>query len=199
MIAGQKAGPGLNRGTAGRGRPAKGGATQELPKDDLPTLAEAGIDKKLSARAQKMAAVPEAKFESIVDENLCRAELSPADRARQTARRKAIYEELNPETKVGGIPGKAGGGKISREDRQVGDDGVVSRFTADTARLTGSSERTVQRDAERGEKVIAEVLDLIRSIDAVHCLVSVSSQSEVPRSLFGTHTSLPGQTSDRED
>jgi hypothetical protein len=29
---------------------------------------------------------------------LCRAELSPADRAAQTARRKAIYLELHPET-----------------------------------------------------------------------------------------------------
>jgi N6-adenosine-specific RNA methylase IME4 len=33
-----------------------------------PTLAEIGIDKKLSSRAQKMAAVPEAKFEGMVGE-----------------------------------------------------------------------------------------------------------------------------------
>jgi ParB-like chromosome segregation protein Spo0J len=88
---------------------------------------------------------------AMIDENLCRAELSPSDRARQTARRKAIYEELNPETKNGATGG----------NHAV--DGRAERFTADTAKLTGTSERVVQRDAERGEKVIAEVLDLIRN------------------------------------
>ena len=35
------------------------------------------------------------------------------------------------------------------------------RFTADTAAKTGQSERSIQRDAERGEKVIPEVIDMI--------------------------------------
>ncbi len=35
---------------------------------DLPTLAEAGIDKKLSSRAQKLAAVPEDQFEGMLGE-----------------------------------------------------------------------------------------------------------------------------------
>ena len=33
-------------------------------RDTRPTLADAGIDKKLSARAQKLAAVPEKQFEA---------------------------------------------------------------------------------------------------------------------------------------
>ncbi|MEQ1955154.1 hypothetical protein [Mesorhizobium sp. CN2-181] len=37
----------------------------------------------------------------MIDENLCRAELSPIDRAKSTARRKAVYELLNPEAKAG--------------------------------------------------------------------------------------------------
>lgn len=95
---------------------------------------------------------------AMIDENLMRAELSPVDRAKQTARRKAIYEQLNPETKHGG----------DKPSRQLGDfetqneNKAVDRFSAETAAATGRSERAVQRDAERGEKVIDEVVDLIR-------------------------------------
>jgi hypothetical protein len=32
----------------------------------------------------------------MIDENLCRADLEPVEMARQTARRKVIYEELHP-------------------------------------------------------------------------------------------------------
>ncbi|MGB3391159.1 MAG: hypothetical protein WBA88_24615, partial [Pseudaminobacter sp.] len=38
----------------------------------------------------------------------------------------------------------------------------IDRFTVDTAAATGRSERAVQRDAERGEKVIPEVLAMVR-------------------------------------
>jgi hypothetical protein len=86
---------------------------------------------------------------AMIDENLCRAELTPSDRARQTARRKAIYEELNPET-------ANGSNQHSRPDD------AAERFTADTAKATGVSERIVQLNAERGEKVLTEVLDLIK-------------------------------------
>lgn len=94
---------------------------------------------------------------AMIDENLCRAELSPTDRARQTARRKAIYLELHPETAqhvAGAIASNAAQGNASAN--------LAPAFTADTAKATGQSERSVQRDAERGEKVIDEVLDLIR-------------------------------------
>ncbi len=88
----------------------------------------------------------------MIDENLRRAELSPADRAAQTARRKAIYEELHPETRHGG----------DRASRQVGDLVETERFTAETAAATGRAERSIQRDAERGEKVSEEALNLVR-------------------------------------
>ena len=87
---------------------------------------------------------------AMIDENLCRFELSPVDRARQTARRKAIFEELHPATRREAtlMQGSAA------PSCQVGETGKVERFTADTAARTGQSERTVQRDAERGEKII---------------------------------------------
>ncbi len=58
------------------------------------------------------------------------------------ARRKAIYEELHPETKHG-----------ANQDgpcRQFGET-ETNRFTAATASATGKPERNIQRAAARGE------------------------------------------------
>jgi hypothetical protein len=66
MLREQRESGGLNPGARGTGsnqyevRSHKGTAP--------PTLASVGIDKKLSSRAQKLAAVPEAKFEGMVGE-----------------------------------------------------------------------------------------------------------------------------------
>jgi hypothetical protein len=49
-----------------------------------------------------------------IDENLIRAELSPAERALHIGKRKELYEKVHPETKTGGAPGKAGGGKKAK-------------------------------------------------------------------------------------
>ena len=94
---------------------------------------------------------------SMIDENLCRNELSPAERASQTARRKAIYEELNGPAKANSA--KAANAVMGRGD--VTDNLSTTSFTSETAAATGRDVRTVRRDAERGEKVIAEVIDMI--------------------------------------
>lgn len=60
MLAEQKA-----SGNMASGHRFAGGSVAVPP---APTLAEAGIDKKLSARAQKIAAVPKAEFEAEVEE-----------------------------------------------------------------------------------------------------------------------------------
>jgi hypothetical protein len=92
---------------------------------------------------------------AMIDENLCRAELTPSDRARQTARRKELYEALHPEVQHGS-PG------VSRQVGDTQERSEAARFTEATAKVTGQSERVVQRDAERGAKILDEVLDLIR-------------------------------------
>jgi hypothetical protein len=51
-----------------------------------------------------------------IDENLIHVDLSPAERAMHVARRKELYEELFPQTKKGGAPVKAGGGKKAKTD-----------------------------------------------------------------------------------
>lgn len=95
-----------------------------------------------------------------IDENLVRNELSPAVRSIVTARRKAIYEALHPETAAGGD---------RRSSRQPGDlkpdDGgkpaKPERFSRATAEAIGASERTVQRDASRGEALGPDVLSRV--------------------------------------
>lgn len=64
LIGAQKAGPGLSKG----GRPAEKTGREQRPVSERPTLADAGISKDLSSRAQKLAAVPEAEFEAEVGE-----------------------------------------------------------------------------------------------------------------------------------
>lgn len=91
---------------------------------------------------------------AMIDENLCRAELTPIDRAKQTARRKAIYLELHPQTAHGANLEGSGVAKLATPETPA--------FAAVTASLTGQSERAVRRDAERGEKVTDEAAALIR-------------------------------------
>jgi ParB-like nuclease domain len=82
----------------------------------------------------------------LIDENLIRRDLSPAEEAIAVIRRKAIYLQLHPETAHGGD---------RKSSRQVGDlnDGTAERFTKATADTTGIGERTIQRVATRGENL----------------------------------------------
>lgn len=88
---------------------------------------------------------------AMIDENLMRAELSASERAQQTARRKAIYLELHPETAHGG----------DRKSDQAANSATRS-FTEETAAVVGVAPRTVRLDAERGEKVIDAAHQIIR-------------------------------------
>ncbi len=73
---------------------------------------------------------------------MVRANLTPAQEASAIFRRKAIYEELHPETKHGG----------DRKSDQVDNLATRSeRFTSATADATGKDERTIRRAAARGE------------------------------------------------
>lgn len=83
---------------------------------------------------------------ATIDENLCRNELSPAERAGAVARRKTLYESMHPETAYEARPGRAG------KCRHDGDNSPpADRFTKATAAATGRSERSVQRTVRRGE------------------------------------------------
>lgn len=90
---------------------------------------------------------------AMIDENLMRAELSASERATSTARRKAIYLELHPETAAGNAGAEARWNAM--------DNLSTASFSAETAKATGKDERTIRRDAERGEKVAPEAMNKI--------------------------------------
>lgn len=92
------------------------------------------------------------------DENLCAPQLSASDRARFTKRRKEAYEALHGKAKA---KGAAAANAAMGKDYDASAKSAVA-FTADTAAATGQSVRTVRLDAERGDKISDEALDLIK-------------------------------------
>lgn len=118
-----------------------------------------------------------------IDENLIRADLSPADRALFTHRRKEIYLIKFPETAVG-----------SNQHSRVRKDCETSpkRFSAATAEATGQQERTVQLDAERGAKIAADALRMLSgtrydkgvTLDQMKRLATPEEQVGFARSLL---------------
>ncbi len=95
MLAAQKAEGGLSRGAAGAGVNQHTPAEVRSSVATAPKLADAGISKDLSSRAQKPAAVHEAEFEATVGEwrERVKAETSPkpiSPRAASSLPRKRI-------------------------------------------------------------------------------------------------------------
>ena len=91
---------------------------------------------------------------AMIDENLRRTQDSDAERASLTRRRKDVYERLYPET-------AHGGDRRSIKSQNVQLENSPARFTAETAAVSGKSERVVQLDAERGKKISERAMALI--------------------------------------
>ncbi len=70
--------------------------------------------------------------------------LTTAERALFIRRRKEIYEALYPETRHGGDR------KSTRQIGDLNDNEDAERFSLNTAKSTGISERSIQLDAHRG-------------------------------------------------
>jgi N6-adenosine-specific RNA methylase IME4/ParB-like chromosome segregation protein Spo0J len=123
-----------------------------------------------------------------IDENLIRAELTPAEMAMHTVRRKELYEKIHPATKQGGAPGKAGGGKKAKAAN-------LATFAKETAKTTGQSDRKVRRDAGRGKnvKVLADVvgtcLDQGKELDALAKLPEAEQHDLAARAKAGEKVS----------
>jgi ParB/RepB/Spo0J family partition protein len=97
-----------------------------------------------------------------IEENLIRADLSPAERALHQARRKELYEKLHPETKHGAV----GRGRKKSSQNE-------NSFVNDAAAKTGKGRSTIARDVTRAKQVpvlkeiIGTSLDQGDEIDAL--------------------------------
>ena len=110
-----------------------------------------------------------------IDENLIRADLSPAERALHIGRRKELYEAQHPETKQGGAPGAGQGkGKSYKEAN-------LASFQEDTANKTQQSTRKVRRDATRA-KTVAVLADITGTCldkgDEIDALAKLSDEEQ---------------------
>jgi N6-adenosine-specific RNA methylase IME4/ParB-like chromosome segregation protein Spo0J len=123
-----------------------------------------------------------------IDENLVRADLSPAERALHVGRRKELYEKLHPETKRGGDRKSA----KAKSNRQNGN--LKRRFTKDAAKKTGKGERTIQRDASRAKithlaDVIGTSLDEGEQLDALAKLPETEQRGLIALAKTGKYVS----------
>jgi N6-adenosine-specific RNA methylase IME4 len=126
-----------------------------------------------------------------IDENLIRAELTPAEMAMHTTRRKELYEKVHPQTKHGGAPAKRGGkgGKGAKLAP------LPPTFADDTAKKTGKSKRNVQRDSTRGNKVmvlasiVGTCLDQGKQLDALGKLSNEEQRDLADRAVAGEKVS----------
>jgi len=122
-----------------------------------------------------------------IDENLCRAELSPAQVAAAIARRKELYEALHPKTVHGGDR------KSSRQNVDLKGKAATKRFSKATAEAIGKPERHIQRAARRGEKIGAAALQQIAGtsldkpseLDALAALDAQKREELVTRAAKG--------------
>ncbi len=92
----------------------------------------------------------------MIDENLVRSQLSPAQESAALARRKAIYELIHPQTKQP-VAGAHAANKLLGRDAN---DKMSLAFKAATAESVGKDKRTIERDVARGEILGHDLADL---------------------------------------
>lgn len=95
------------------------------------------------------------------DENLAHTVLTTAQRAIFTAKRKALYLALHPETASVNERGGPGRGKTNAKSARVFE---TACFSEETARRTGRSRRIVDLDAQRGT-IPHDVLETVSGTD----------------------------------
>ena len=101
---------------------------------------------------------------AAIDENLERSELSQLAHVQALARRKEVYEALNPGATAGA---KRAAGSNAAQGNDVGADSAPTSFTHDVSKKTGQSVRTIQEEVAIGEKLDGEAAATIADVPAV--------------------------------
>jgi N6-adenosine-specific RNA methylase IME4 len=119
-----------------------------------------------------------------IDENLTRADLSPAERALHLAERKRLYGKLYPDA-----PKHGGDRKSARFKDQVAN--IATRYSKGEAEAKGKSERAIQLDIARASKipdlknVVGTALDSGDQLDALAKLPEQSQRQLIARAKAG--------------
>jgi N6-adenosine-specific RNA methylase IME4/ParB-like chromosome segregation protein Spo0J len=127
-----------------------------------------------------------------IDENLMRADLSPAENAIHVAERKRIYLKMHPETASTRQRGGPGRGKKNESQNAIRLDPA---FVDDAAAKTGKHRATVARAAARGENIvniadcIGTSLDKGDELDALAKLPEQRQATIIARAVAGERVS----------
>jgi ParB family transcriptional regulator, chromosome partitioning protein len=122
------------------------------------------------------------------DENLAGPTLTKAERALFTRRRKAVYEALHPETRQHVAGAHATNAALGHASAKL-----APAFTADTAAKTGQSERAVQRDVTRGDRIAEDVLKVVQGTD----LTSATTWTRWPSCRSSSSARWPSSSATR--
>ncbi|WP_186079329.1 ParB N-terminal domain-containing protein [Burkholderia gladioli] len=123
-----------------------------------------------------------------IDENLCRAELTPAQRTASIARRKQIWEALHPEIQVAQVePPEIGYAKPPKQEKA---------FAAEPAVLTGQSKSDINRHVARAEalgddieRLVGTSLDKGVELDALKAMPEPARKEVIERAVSGEKVS----------
>ncbi len=115
-----------------------------------------------------------------LDENLVRNILSKLEENQALARRKAIFEELHPDTKAG--KSQASGCNRTKRNRKKShvSDKMSLTFTEDTAKKTHQSKRSVERKVGIGEKLDPKAARMVKGTPIEHKQSELKALSAMP-------------------
>lgn len=100
---------------------------------------------------------------AMIDENLCRSDLSALEKAKAFEERKRIYEQLFPEaTEAAKKSSKESNTELTAAESAAVTKGLTPTFVADTAAKTGMSERVVRKLVQIGRDIQSPAAEIIQ-------------------------------------